>query len=98
VRNEDGYAKEFLPLVVKAQDDAAAKYLVRGGRTISLEGTKPGNRVVVLQFESVAKAQDWWNSKATRDAFVVGRKYAKFREFIQKFTHVVCLTPPVAAA
>lgn len=82
VRNERGYTKEFLPLVVKTQDDAGAKYVVRGGKTMSLEGAQPAKRVVVLQFETVAKAQNWWNAKATRDAFVVGRKYAKFREFI----------------
>jgi uncharacterized protein (DUF1330 family) len=35
----------------------------------------------VLQFESLDKAQAWWNSKATKDAFAVGEKYATFRDF-----------------
>jgi len=27
------------------------------------------------------KAQAWWNSPATKDAFAIGRKYATFRQF-----------------
>jgi uncharacterized protein (DUF1330 family) len=81
VKDQDGYAKEFLPLAVKTLQEFGAKYLVRGGKTISFQGEAPPNRVVVLQFESLDKAQAWWNSKATKDAFAIGEKYATFKDF-----------------
>jgi uncharacterized protein (DUF1330 family) len=39
------------------------KFLVRGGRAETLEGNWEPNRVVVLEFESVEKAQAWWSSQ-----------------------------------
>lgn len=38
------------------------KFLVRGGRAETLEGDWEPNRLVVLEFESVERAQAWWNS------------------------------------
>jgi uncharacterized protein (DUF1330 family) len=38
------------------------KFLVRGGMTETIEGDwKPG-RFVILEFPSVEKAKEWWNS------------------------------------
>ena len=39
------------------------KYLVRGGAAETLEGDRPPQRIVVLEFESVARARAWWNSE-----------------------------------
>jgi uncharacterized protein (DUF1330 family) len=39
------------------------KYLVRGGKHEPLEGDWALDRVVVLEFESVAKARAWWSSE-----------------------------------
>jgi len=39
------------------------KYLVRGGKHEPLEGNWALDRVVVLEFESVAKARAWWSSE-----------------------------------
>ena len=38
------------------------KYLVRGGTAEVLEGGWMPNRVVVLEFPSVERAREWWNS------------------------------------
>lgn len=38
------------------------KYLVRGGRAEFLEGHRPLARVVVLEFETSARAAEWWSS------------------------------------
>ena len=38
------------------------KYLVRGGKTETLEGTWAPERFVVLEFPSAARARDWWAS------------------------------------
>jgi len=39
------------------------RFLVRGGRAENLEGTWQPKRVVVLEFESVARAKEWWASE-----------------------------------
>jgi uncharacterized protein (DUF1330 family) len=82
VSNQDAYAKEFLPTVRKSITDAGGKFLVAGGKTTSLQGTPPAPRVVVLQWENIDKAQGWWDSQARKDAFVVGERYATFRNFL----------------
>jgi uncharacterized protein (DUF1330 family) len=81
VTDKDGYVKEFIPAAVKGIDEGGGKYIVRGGKTVSLRGTPPASRIVVLQFESVDKAQAWWDSPATKTAQTVGDKYATFRIF-----------------
>jgi uncharacterized protein (DUF1330 family) len=81
VTDPDGYSKEFLPPVLKTIQEAGGKFLARGGRTVSFEGAPPAPRVVVTQYESMEKAQAWWNSPATKDALAIGRKYATFRQF-----------------
>lgn len=37
-------------------------FIVRGGNTLSLEGTAPERRLVIIEFESVERAQAWYNS------------------------------------
>ena len=38
VANEDAFSKEFLPVIGKLDMEAGGKFLVRGGKTISVEG------------------------------------------------------------
>jgi len=82
VKNPDGYMKEFLPSAAKAIAEAGGKYVVRGGKTVSLQGEAPPSRVVVLRFESIDKAQTWYDSLARRDSQAIGDKYATFRIFL----------------
>ena len=44
------------------------RYLARGGRTEVLEGDWQPRRVVILEFESVARAKEWLNSDEYRPA------------------------------
>jgi len=81
IKDQDGYNKEYLPLITKALNDAGGKFLVRGGKTISFEGAAPAPRVVVIQFESLDKLQTLYNSAAYKDAIAVGDKYATQRIF-----------------
>ena len=53
VKDEAGYMKDFAPSMSKAIEAAGGKYLVRGGKTISMHGAAPTSRVVILQFDSV---------------------------------------------
>jgi len=42
------------------------RFLVRGGKTETLEGSWIPKRVVVLEFPSVEHAQAWWDSEEYR--------------------------------
>jgi uncharacterized protein (DUF1330 family) len=42
------------------------RYLVRGGAVTKLEGDWTPGRFVVLEFPSVARAKEWWNSDLYR--------------------------------
>jgi uncharacterized protein (DUF1330 family) len=81
VTDKDGYAKEFIPPAAKAIEEGGGKYVVRGGKTVSFQGTPPASRVVVLQFESMDKAQAWWDSPGRKNSQTIGDKYATFRIF-----------------
>lgn len=81
IKDQDGYTKEFLPAIGKAIQAEGGKYIARGGKTVSQQGSPPASRVVVVQYDSLEKAQEWWNSQATQDAVKIGNKYAEIRDF-----------------
>jgi uncharacterized protein (DUF1330 family) len=81
VTDKEGYTKEFLPLIAKEIQAAGGKYVVRGGNPVTLQGTPPASRVVLLQFDSVDKIKSWWNSAARMGAQSIGDKYATTRAF-----------------
>ena len=81
IKDQDGYNKEYLPLVTKAITDAGGKFIVRGGKTITYEGAAPAPRVVVVQFENLDKLQALYNSAPYKDAIAVGDKYSTQRIF-----------------
>lgn len=39
------------------------RYLVRGGRVETLDGEWDPKRLVMLEFESVERAKEWWSSQ-----------------------------------
>ena len=82
VTDQDKYAKEFAPLIAKAIADAGGKFLARGGKTVPMHGASPAQRVVIVQFESLEKAEAWANSAASKAAFAIGEKYGKLNDFI----------------
>jgi uncharacterized protein (DUF1330 family) len=51
-------------------------YVVRGGKTVALEGEAPKGYVVVIGFDSLEKARDWYDSP----------DYAAIRPFRQSST------------
>lgn len=44
------------------------RYIARGGRTEILEGDWEPHRVVILEFENIARAREWLESPEYRDA------------------------------
>lgn len=68
----DAYRK-LTPAAVEAY---GGKFIVRGGQTVSLEGDWQPERVVVLEFPSVAIAQEWWRSAQYTEAKVIRQRSA----------------------
>jgi uncharacterized protein (DUF1330 family) len=82
VKDRDKYLSEFAPAITKTLQDAGAKYLVRGGKSLPMHGEPPAPRVVVAQFENLDKAQAWADSPATKAAYAIGEKYATINDFL----------------
>ncbi len=61
VTDEDRY-RRYTALSPQAVASAGGEFLVRGGTTRVLEGTWRPERVVVVRFESMAAAVDFYNS------------------------------------
>jgi len=57
------------------------QYLVRGGKTISLEG-EPPKPFAVIAFDSMEKAQAWYDSAAYNAIKPIRQSSAKSRVFI----------------
>jgi uncharacterized protein (DUF1330 family) len=56
-------------------------YIIRGGKSVSIEG-EPPKRFVVIQFESVEKAKAWEDSPAYEALKPIRHSSAKSRVFI----------------
>ncbi len=81
VNDEEGY-EEYKALASAAIAAHGGEYLVRGGEWESMEGEEPRSRVVILKFESVEAAKDWFNSPEYREAHAVRARTATSRSFI----------------
>jgi len=75
VRNQEGFTKEFIPLIGKTITDQGGKYLARGGKIVGVAGRTP-KRLTVVEFESLEKAQAAFASAAYKDARKIGNKYS----------------------
>jgi uncharacterized protein (DUF1330 family) len=56
-----GY-EDYKKLAAPAVAACGGRYLVRGGAAEILEGNWEPKRLVILQFDSVAQAKQWWAS------------------------------------
>ena len=70
--------KEYAAAAGKATAQYGGTYLARGGEMSLLEGELDRERIVVIEFESKAAAEAWYNSpeyqaaKALRDGAAIG--------------------------
>jgi uncharacterized protein (DUF1330 family) len=53
------------------------RYLVRGGKTESPEGGWTPRRLIVLEFESLARAKEWYDSPEYRPLIELRKRSAK---------------------
>lgn len=71
--------KKLTPASIAAYD---GKFIVRGGKTDSLEGDWNPQRIVVLQFPSVERAKEWWGSEAYAKAKSIRHRTAKTKMLV----------------
>jgi uncharacterized protein (DUF1330 family) len=67
IRDPAKYA-EYVEIVPPTIERYGGRFLVRGGRAENLEGDWQPKRVVVLEFESLERAKEWWDSDDYRPA------------------------------
>jgi uncharacterized protein (DUF1330 family) len=66
--------KKLTPAAVAAYD---GRFVVRGGQTETLEGDWKPERIVVVEFPTVERAKEWWNSELYSTAKVIRQRAAK---------------------
>ena len=71
--------KKLTPASIAAYD---GRFVVRGGQATTLEGDwKPG-RIVVLEFPTVDRAKQWWNSEEYAEAKAIRQRTATTRMIV----------------
>ena len=71
--------KKLTPAAISAFD---GKFIVRGGKTIPLEGNWNPERIVVLEFPTAQRASEWWHSELYSGAKVIRQRAAKTKMLI----------------
>lgn len=54
--------KKYLALTPATIAKYGGRFIARGGKTISLEGSEESRRVVILEFPSLERAEQWYRS------------------------------------
>ena len=54
--------EEYKRLAAAAVAAYGGRYIARGGRAETLEGDWEPKRLVVIEFESLERAKEWWSS------------------------------------
>ncbi|WP_194775616.1 DUF1330 domain-containing protein [Pararhodonellum marinum] len=81
IKDPDAYEgyKKLTPTSIAAYD---GKFVVRGGPTVTLEGQWEPERMVLLEFPDVEKAEAWWYSDAYAEAKAIRQKAAETKMII----------------
>lgn len=67
VTNADYFYAEYMPRVTPVLEKYHAKFLIAGGSPEVIEGDRVVKRVVLLEFESVELAREFYFSKAYQE-------------------------------
>jgi uncharacterized protein (DUF1330 family) len=76
------FLRDYAAHVQATVDPFGGRYLVRGGKTISVEGDPPKGRIVISEFDSIEKARAWRESPAYKKICVVRERETKSRQYI----------------
>jgi uncharacterized protein (DUF1330 family) len=74
--------KQYAAASTTVMTQFGGKYLVRGGQTVVEEGSPPGDRFVVIEFESLAAARAFYDSAAYQAVVPMRMKSAHSRVFL----------------
>ena len=74
--------KQYSPKAAALIESLGGRFVVRGGKVEVLEGEPPAGRVAIVQFPSMERAQQFWNSPAYREIAPIRHKAAKTRSFL----------------
>ena len=80
--DKDAYAKEYVPLAVKALKESGQKQLAAGGKRQLSPANRQSHGIVLSIFENMEKAQAAYTSPEYLEARKIGDKYAKLRIFL----------------
>jgi uncharacterized protein (DUF1330 family) len=69
--------EEYKKLTPSSVSAYGGKFIARGGQTETLEGDWEPERIVILEFPSVEKAKEWWNSEEYSLAKQIRQRSAK---------------------
>ena len=78
VNDPDGY-KAYVAKVPAVTDAFGGRFIVRGGKTESIEGAEPAGRVAIIQFRSMEELKRYWNSPAYQEIAPMRHKTATSR-------------------
>ena len=76
ITDPEGF-KDYVQKVPASLEEYQGKYLLRGRLTRDLEGNWPSQILVILEFPSAQRADDWWNSKEYAEAKEIRLKAAQ---------------------
>jgi len=67
VKDAETYPR-YVAMVQPTIEHFGGEFIVRGGKSVSHEGTPPGDRNVVIRFPSYEKAEAWYHSDIYAEA------------------------------
>jgi uncharacterized protein (DUF1330 family) len=68
--------EEYRKMVPATVEKYGGRFVVRGGSTDTLEGQWVPKRLVIIQFDSVERAKQWWASEDYREAKALRQRTA----------------------
>lgn len=71
--------EQYRPLAAASIAQYGGRYLVRGGAVEQVEGEGPERRVVLLEFDSPARAREWYYSPEYTAARAMRERAARTR-------------------
>lgn len=71
--------KKLTPATIAAYD---GRFVVRGGQAETLEGNWKPERMVVLEFPTVARAKEWWSSEVYAGAKAIRQRSAQTKMIV----------------
>jgi uncharacterized protein (DUF1330 family) len=81
ITDRDSFSKLVLPKAQPVILGAGGKFITRTEKLTALDGTAP-QRFVVIGFDSVGKAKDWYASPAWQEVDALRKKFTTSRLFV----------------